>query len=464
MRSSRNNPLSIKSVHITNYYHKNSGGISTAYNKLLEAANRHRRYVRLIVPGEKTEVEDVGEYGRIYYVKANYSPVFDRRYRIMLPWKTYFLDKSPIKQILRSEKPDLIEIGEKYSLSLMAGLLRKGIMNVTPKRPALVHLSCERMDDNVGAFISRGKFSTALARLFMGNYVIPMFDFHLTNSNFTAHELFEAAAPSKTSKFSNGFANFCWSLLRSAKIPLSERVFVNQCGVDNETFSVLRQSADVRQAIRRRYNLPEDARLLLYAGRLSPEKNVALLPEMMKVLASETVHPFHLLIAGAGPSADWLAKKCEKEAKGKVKLVGHLNDKNELADLFANSDAFVHPNPREPFGITPLEAMASGLPVVAPNSGGLLTYANDENTWLVEPNAASFANAVRNVFESDNLRAEKIKNGTATAAAFTWEFSTDSLFRLYDKMYVEFSQKRELYDYKKSPKEFNFSAESPSNA
>ncbi len=70
------NQTHIKSIHITNYYHKDSGGISTAYNKLLEAANRRQRPVRLIVPGEESLVEEVGEFGRIYYVKSNFSPVF----------------------------------------------------------------------------------------------------------------------------------------------------------------------------------------------------------------------------------------------------------------------------------------------------------------------------------------------------------------------------------------------------
>ena len=54
----------IKSVHITNYYHKNSGGISTSYNNLLAAAERHKRYIRLIVPGETEAVEDVNEYAK----------------------------------------------------------------------------------------------------------------------------------------------------------------------------------------------------------------------------------------------------------------------------------------------------------------------------------------------------------------------------------------------------------------
>ena len=62
----------MKSVHITNYYHKNSGGISTSYNNLLAAAERHRRPIRLIVPGETEAIEDVNEFAKIYYVPAKY--------------------------------------------------------------------------------------------------------------------------------------------------------------------------------------------------------------------------------------------------------------------------------------------------------------------------------------------------------------------------------------------------------
>ena len=66
-----------KSVHLTNYYHKNSGGISTSYNNLLAAAPRHERFISLIVPGEREETEQVNDYAKIYYVPAKKSPVFD---------------------------------------------------------------------------------------------------------------------------------------------------------------------------------------------------------------------------------------------------------------------------------------------------------------------------------------------------------------------------------------------------
>jgi glycosyltransferase involved in cell wall biosynthesis len=100
--------------------------------------------------------------------------------------------------------------------------------------------------------------------------------------------------------------------------------------------------------------------------------------------------------------------------------------------------------------------MASGLPVVAPNAGGVLSYANGENAWLSEPTAESFAAAVRDVFDSDVVRKTKIVRALETARNYTWEASTDAAFALYDKMYSEFTNNPDLYDYTDSPAEINF--------
>ncbi|MGB7210473.1 MAG: glycosyltransferase [Pyrinomonadaceae bacterium] len=450
------NQNNIKSVHITNYYHKDSGGISTAYNKLLEAANRRGRYVRLIVPGEHSSVEEIGEFGRIYYVKSGYSPVFDKRYRLMLPWNAYIPDGSPIKAILRDEQPDLIEIGEKYTLSLMAGLMRKGILNVSPKRPILVHTSCERMDDNVSSFIAKGRLINWFTRRYMGNYNIPMFDFHLANSSYTGQEILDAASSGTNPNRSNAFFNFCWRLLRAPKIALKDRLFVNQCGVDNELFSISRQNEETRRTLIAEYDLPSDATMLLYAGRISPEKNIGLLPKMMQKLAGDKLRNYKLIVAGSGPATETLAMECENLAPSSVKILGQISDRERLADLFANCDAFVHPNPREPFGITPLEAMASGLPVVAPNAGGILSYATSKNSWLADPAGESFALAVHEVF-SDNLeRAKRIDSALKTSAKYTWESSTDAMFALYDRMYAEFNENPDLFDYENSATGIDF--------
>ena len=181
---------SIKSVHITNFYHKNSGGISTCYNNLLAAAERHRRYVRLIVPGETETVEEVNEFAKIYYVPAKYSPVFDKRYRIIMPWQ-YMLNDALIRKILLAEMPDLIEVTDKYTLSMIGAMIRINKFKQLG-RPLLVHFSCERMDDNIGSFLTKGKIGKWLARRVIGNYTLPNFDYHIANSVYTAEEFYEA--------------------------------------------------------------------------------------------------------------------------------------------------------------------------------------------------------------------------------------------------------------------------------
>ncbi|MGH9821500.1 MAG: glycosyltransferase, partial [Pyrinomonadaceae bacterium] len=424
----------------------------------LEAANRRSRHVRLIVPGEKNAVEEIGEFGRIYYVKASYSPFFDKRYRLMLPWKTYLLNAAPIKRILRDEAPDIIEIGEKYTLGLMAGLLRKGIINVAEKRPMLVHLSCERMDDNVRSFVSSGSIGRWFSRRFMSTYHLPMFDFHLANSAYTAQEMFDAVSPSADLRRSDAVLNFFWRYLRTPKVTFKDRIFVNPCGVDDRIFSSGRKDDSKRTALLSEFGVSDKSRILLYAGRLSPEKNIGLLAAMMKILQGDPLNDYQLLIAGAGPSLEKFRSDARKLKPGVIKILGHINDKEKLADLFANCDAFVHPNPREPFGITPLEAMASGLPVVAPNSGGVLSYANDQNAWLADPNPAAFSCAVNDVFASEAGRNAKVVAALKTVGQYTWETSTDAVFALYDAMHSEFAGHHDLYDYTESPSNVNFAA------
>jgi len=202
--------------------------------------------------------------------------------------------------------------------------------------------------------------------------------------------------------------------------------------------------------------VPADAVILLYAGRISPEKNIGLLPDFLEILEKDENRDFRLLVAGDGPHSEWLSKETEKRFPGRIVLLGHL-DKDTLADYYANADVFVHPNPREPFGIAPLEAMASGVPTVVPNAGGLLFYANNENTWMVEPTAENFADAVREIIENPKLRKGKIEKAFEAVRANTREASTDFLFETYDKLYKDFQARNDLYTDEDAARKFDFS-------
>lgn len=447
----------IKTVHLTNYYHKNSGGISTSYNNLLAAAERHRRHVRLIVPGESEAVEDVNDFAKIYYVPAKYSPVFDKRYRVMMPWQ-YMRSGSIIRRILLDEKPDLLEVTDKYTLSLMGAMIRTNNFKRLG-RPVLVHFSCERMDDNVGSFLVGGRLGKRFARAVMGNYNVPSFDYHIANSAYTAEEFYESVDPDKNPGRTGWLLNKWWRFLRAPRAAFPERIFVCPRGVDIDQFSPDRRSVEARSEMVDRAHIPANAKILLYAGRISPEKNIRLLVEMMKILAADERNDHRLLVAGDGPKSDWLREEGQKLAKGKIILLGHL-DKETLSRYYANADVFVHPNPREPFGIAPLEAMASGVPVVAPHSGGILTYATNENTWLVEPEGKSFAAAVRDVIENPDLRERKTDLALSTARENTREASTDRLFATYDRIWEDFQQRKELFTDVEAVRNFDFARKS----
>ena len=410
--------LPIKTLHITNHYHPSSGGIRIFYRALLEAADRHQREVRLVVPGAQDSMEKVGAFGRIYTIAAPKCPVFDPRYRLLLPHLYALPYPSALRKILQREQPDLVEVCDKFALSCVPSVLRRHwVKGVSPA--VLVGMSCERLDDNVSAYISAGSFARTLANWYLKNMYVTRFDCHISNSDYTANELVQALA-------------------NRPEIP----VHVRPMGVHCTGFSPARRRPSARETILSRISAEAgrltNPRLLLYVGRLSPEKNIDVLVDMMEILAADLSAEYHLLFAGDGPRAVWLKEMADQKVPGRIHLLGHFANREDLADLYANCDALVHPNPREPFGIAPLEAMASGLPVVAPSSGGVLSYANAGNAWLVKPDAADFAAGVREVFVDGTLKKTRVEQALRTAANFDWPRVAAVFFKLYDDLHQRF--------------------------
>lgn len=414
----------------------------------MAAAERHRREVRLIVPGEAESVEVVNEFAKIYYIPARQSPIFDKRYRMILPWQ-YMPNETLIRRIMVDERPEIVEVTDKYTLSMIGAMIRLNKFKQLG-RPMLVHFSCERMDDNVVSFLSDGRAGQLLARNVVGKYLLPSFDFHIANSTYTAEEFFDSVQG-----VSGSFLNWAWRKFRAPRIPLSERISICPRGVDAKQFTPARRSEEVRREMINLAGGKNDAKLLLYAGRISPEKKIGLLIETMKLLAADTQTDFRLLVAGDGPLAENLSNEAKKIGSNKITLLGHL-DKEMLSNFYANADIFVHPNPQEPFGIAPLEAMASGVPTLAPRSGGVLSYANDNNAWLTEPDANHFAETIKEIVKDAVERERRTDNAVQTARENTRERSTDRLFATYDEMYEIFKEQNELFVDSEEIKNFDY--------
>jgi glycosyltransferase involved in cell wall biosynthesis len=405
--------MAIKTLHITNSYHPTSGGIRTFYHALLDAANQHKRFVRLVVPDAETSIEKVGEFGRIYHVKAPHVPILDSRYRWMLPHVHAWPYDSPLRQILAAERPELVEVCDKFWLLYLSGALRRQWIPGVPV-PVIVGLTCERLDDNMRSYVSGGWASQRVCERYMRSCYVPRFDFHVAASDYIAIEV-RRLLPER----------------------LRDRLHVCPMGVDFETFDGPLNGCGMRQELLRRAGGDGRTVLLLYAGRLSKEKNLSVLARMLAKLAGRARSDYRLIIAGDGPFAKELRDSLEELAPGRALFLGHCQ-RQDLRELYHAADIFIHPNPREPFGIAPLEAMAAGLALVAPASGGVVTYANEENAWLAENTVEAFATAVESVHADSEIYRQKIARARRTAAESSWTRVTANYFQLYDRFHEWF--------------------------
>jgi glycosyltransferase involved in cell wall biosynthesis len=270
-------------------------------------------------------------------------------------------------------------------------MIRERLLPELDFRPVMLGLSCERMDESVAAYVGNSLVHRWFCRWYMHWMYFPFFDHH-------------AAAEWNVG---SGFARWGWMWA---------------------DFRPGRRSSAMRQHLLQKSNAPATGTLLLYAGRLAPEKNLPLLIEMMQVLDRDPERDYRLIMVADGIERERLERLSAQQAPGRVCFLDHITGREQLAEVYASCDLFVHPNPREPLGIAPLEAMASGLPLVGANSGGLTAFASDANAWLAEPEAAAFAGAVRQALRDDTARLARVQAGLATAVEHGWDSAALAYF------------------------------------
>ena len=159
-----------------------------------------------------------------------------------------------------------------------------------------------------------------------------------------------------------------------------ERVRIWPRGVDTTLFHPRRRSETLRAAwlsgCASGHANPEDKAILLYAGRISWEKNLRLLTRAYRGMDHTRCH---LVIVGNGPAL----KEVQQElAELPVTFTGYLTGE-ELATAYASADLFAFPSTSETFGQVVLEAMASALPVAGVLSEGVRDLVQDGQSGLL---------------------------------------------------------------------------------
>lgn len=171
--------------------------------------------------------------------------------------------------------------------------------------------------------------------------------------------------------------------------------------------------------------------LLLLCSRLSVEKRPGTALDALAELRERGVQAA-LVVAGDGPLKASLVRRAEAE-RLPVRFLGHVADREAVADLQAAADVCLAPGPAETFGLSALEALACGTPVVASASSALPEVIGDAGVAAADT-AADFADAVLNVL----ARPESIRREAARARAelFDWDSSVTAFLAAHDALPV----------------------------
>jgi glycosyltransferase involved in cell wall biosynthesis len=202
-----------------------------------------------------------------------------------------------------------------------------------------------------------------------------------------------------------------------------QRVHLWPQGVDARRFHPSRFSKDWR--VRLSGGRPAE-KLLLYVGRLAPEKGIGGLKAVL-----DEIPGLRLAIVGDGPAR----RDLEREFADTPTVFTGVRKGRDLAAAYASADAFVFPSTTETLGLSMLEALASGLPVIAARTGATGEVVSEgENGVLYEPGfSESLVSAVRKVVSDEDLRSSLARNARLSAEKRTWENATQTLRGYYEQ-------------------------------
>ncbi|HUG24758.1 glycosyltransferase [Piscinibacter sp.] len=301
------------------------------------------------------------------------------------------LRRGACRDALVGLQPDLIESGDPYRLA-WASLDAADAMQV----PAVAF--CHSNLELLAATLVRGPLAGAAARAarrYAGR-LYRRFDLVLAPSEVMRRHLLD------------------WGVERVACQPL---------GVDAQLFHPARASAMWRNQL----GLPAATRLLVYAGRFAPEKHLDVLSEAVQRLGP----PYVLLALGAGPMPP---------RGDRVIVRPFVSDPMALARALASADIFVHAGDQETFGLSVLEAMACGTPVVARAAEGLAELVDDTVGAAVHDGRPdSFAQAIAALFRHDRTAASR--RARERAESYDWNQVLPLLLMHYRQLLREGGRK-----------------------
>lgn len=375
---------------VCGFYAPRGGGVRTYVEQKFAAALAHGYDLTVIAPAPEDGVEERPG-GRIVWIESPAMP-FDPAY-------CRFARAEPVWRALDRADPDIVEGSSPWFGGWLAGAW-----------PGQAVRSLVFHQDFVAALpgtVLGGMLSAeAVDWLFLPYWA------HLRRLS----ERFDVTVTSGV-----------WLAERLAQFGV-HRAVAAPFGVEPDRFSHALRDPALRRELLGCCGIGEGGRLLLAVGRLHREKQHRLLIEGVALARQWSETPLGLVIAGEGSLRPQLERQIERVSG--AHLMGGVSDRELLARIYASADVLVHGSAAETYGLVVAEALASGLPVVAPAAGGAAELARSGHARLYAPgDAAAMAEALLDLLASEPP--------PRSARLPTAPEHFDALFSLYRRLRIE---------------------------
>jgi alpha-1,6-mannosyltransferase len=363
----------LRIVRLANFVTVHTGGLRTALRQLGRGYQNEGHEAILIIPGRRYS-DKMTKQGRVITLPSAPLPRTGG-YRVLA-------GRREITKLLDSLEPDRIEVSDRTTLRWTGNWARqRGVRSMM--------VSHESLAGVLGVW-GMPKRDTLADRF--NRRTAEAFDTIVCTTSFAAAEFRRLDVPNLV------------------EVPL---------GVDLKLFNPGRMDP----AVRARYARPDEL-LVVYASRLSAAKRPELAVDAVAALRNGKV-PAVLVMAGDGTRRAALAYR---SARLPVRFAGHISERAAVAALLASADVTLAPGPVETFGLTALESLACGTPVVVNEQSALPEVVGGAGI-AVPGTADAFAGAVTSLMERP--RVERRGAARARAEQFGWAASVEGFLRAH---------------------------------
>jgi glycosyltransferase involved in cell wall biosynthesis len=363
---------------VTETYFPQVNGVSRTLGELVRHLTARGDQVQLVHPdyGESVDREHV------HLVRSSNLPFYKELYLPLPPF-------GPVYRAIDEFRPDLVHIATEATLGL--GVLRHLLRRKVPTVSSF-HTNFDQYSRH---------YRVGWAKATIWRYL-----------RWFHNRTRETYVPSRTT-------------IKELEALGFERLVLWPRGVDGTLF---RPERPGRHDVRKAFGWGPDDLVISYVSRIAPEKNVSYLADALAIVAARRPE-VRILFVGDGPTRGELEKRI-----GAIAAFAGYRGGEDLADHYAAGDLFAFASLTETFGNVVLEAMASGMPVVAVRSGGVGDTVQDgKSGLLVEPDEppARFADRLLSLVEDSPRREAMARAARAYALSQSWDAIMGELRQRY---------------------------------